>query len=214
LLQVIESYAEVLGDPVDAALARAWEGFDQDAYAARVVRRRPVFFRIETGSLDDDEIRILNLALELQIVSPPYKDVDAILEPFRRGNILTFRRHEMQRERDTLSLLIAQPRPPIALLLLSAGFCNCNFRWRRNASAEDSSGTDKQARITSGTAKRIAGLRGVKHLFLPELDAEAFRAIGSMGELESLSMTQQSNRSQRNRETIKTKKHSLTRRRY
>lgn len=63
MLDVVAEYAAEPGAAVELAIARAWDYFDDQAFLARVIRRRDTLLGVPVASLDDEAAAALQLLL-------------------------------------------------------------------------------------------------------------------------------------------------------
>jgi hypothetical protein len=168
MLDVIASYAEVQGHEVEVEIARAWQAFNGHAFVEQVIRRRASFLGLNTSELDQEQFQCLQLLIELGQVSPPYDEVKKRLDTFRRD-------HQLQLT---------------SAVQIEAAWDGESY-WFRVAFRSHSFVNEMispTARLSVGVIRRIAGLRSLEHLVLPELDPEAAPALAELTSLKSLAL--------------------------
>ena len=170
MLDVIAGYAEVQGREVEAEIARAWQAFDGCAFVEQVIRRRTSFLGLDPSELDEESLQFLQLLIELGQVPPPYDQAKERLDQFRRGHRL-------------LLTKTVQTEAPSG-----ASDTQTWFGWvtRRTPRGAVEGGTRTAPRLSTGVVHRIAGLRSLEHLSLPELDPEVISALAELTNLKSL----------------------------
>jgi hypothetical protein len=171
MLDVIASYAEVQGHEVEAEIARAWQAFDGQAFVEQVIRRRASFLGLNMSELDQEQLQCLQLLIELGQVSPPYDEVNKILDTFRRGHQLVLRSAvQIEAASDGVRNWFQQ------VSLQSLGFLYKGI-------------IPTTRTLSAGVIRRIASLRSTEHLVLPNLHPEAAPALAELISLKSLAFS-------------------------
>jgi hypothetical protein len=168
MLDVIASYAEIQGNEVDVEMARAWQAFDGQAFVDKVIKRRPSFLGLSTDDLDQEQLHCLQLLIELGQVPPPYNEAKERLVQFRQQHYLRLTDTD-QSQIETYQVKEVNW-----------------FLYRRVEYVVERVAPTKR-RLSTGDIRRIAALRSLERLALPDLDPDAVPMLGDLTSLKRLS---------------------------
>jgi hypothetical protein len=174
MLEVIGGYAAVGGGIVDLEIARAWDAFDDDAFAAAVVRPRGSLFGIPFAGYGIEASICLRLLIALgQHHGKPSEAMLNWVNAFRDKHELTLREFEEVTES-------TRRGTHLKFDLFSMSF-------RLGSEARISRRVPKTIRRENG--RLLAQLRSLEELYLPTVEPDVVPMLAELSKLRSLSFS-------------------------